>query len=96
MSWPIQEIRSLALESFDERLRRYRLSSASAERQMAASLLRDGQISPLVVCLRDDAAVLVDGFKRLSAARTLRGFSTLSARCPWPISRSSAIGASMR
>lgn len=81
MSWPMQEIRSLALESFDERLRRYRLSSASAERQMAASLLRDGQISPLVVCLRDDAAVLVDGFKRLSAARTLRGFSTLSARC---------------
>lgn len=81
MTWPTDEIRNLALEAFDERLRRYRLASPADQRQMAASLLRDGQVSPVVVCLREEAAVLVDGFKRLAAARSLRGFSSLAARC---------------
>ncbi len=47
---------------------------------MARSLRRYGQISPVVVCLREGLAVLIDGFKRLSAARSLKGFGTLSAR----------------
>jgi hypothetical protein len=51
-----------------------------AEEAMARSLRRYGQISPVVVCLRDEAPVLLDGFKRLSAARGLKGFGSLSAR----------------
>ena len=81
MNWPPHEVRPLALETFDERFRRYRLLSSADEKQMAASLLRDGQLSPVVVCQLEQAYVLIDGFKRLAAARTLRGFSTLSARC---------------
>lgn len=78
--WVIEEFRALALEAIDVRYARYRLSSPEAEEAMARSLRRYGQISPLVVCLRDEAPVLIDGFKRLQAARGLKGFERLSAR----------------
>jgi ParB-like chromosome segregation protein Spo0J len=47
---------------------------------MARSLERYGQLSPVVVCRRQERYELIDGFKRLGAARTLAGFSHLSAR----------------
>lgn len=47
---------------------------------MARSLRRYGQLSPVVVCLREGIAVLIDGFKRLVAARGLKGLASLSAR----------------
>ncbi len=52
----------------------------AAEETMARSLRRYGQISPVVVCLREETPVLVDGFKRLAAARVLKGMESLSAR----------------
>jgi ParB-like chromosome segregation protein Spo0J len=79
-AWPTGELRALSLETLDERYRRYRLALSVDEQAMARSLARYGQVSPIVVCLRDEAAVLLDGFKRLSAARRLRGFGTLLAR----------------
>jgi hypothetical protein len=68
------------LEEIDVRYGRYRLSVLEAEETMARSLRRYGQISSVVVCLREEVPVLIDGFKRLRAARGLKGFSTLSAR----------------
>jgi ParB family transcriptional regulator, chromosome partitioning protein len=78
--WPAEEYRALALEEIDVRYSRYRLSVLEAEEVMVRSLRRYGQISPVVVCLRDGVAVLIDGFKRLVAARGLKGFRSLSAR----------------
>ncbi len=78
--WPGEALRSLALEVFDERLQRYRLVQPRLERQMASSLRDYGQVSPVIVCRLDDQIVLVDGFKRLRAARTLKGLTHLSAR----------------
>jgi ParB-like chromosome segregation protein Spo0J len=78
--WPVEEYRVLPLEEIDPRYGRYRLSVLEAEEAMARSLRRYGQISPVVVCLREGLAVLIDGFKRLAAARSLKGFGTLSAR----------------
>jgi len=78
--WTAEEFRALPLEEIDERYARYRLSVLEAEETMARSLRRYGQISPLVVCLREEVPVLIDGFKRLRAARGLQGFSSLSAR----------------
>lgn len=78
--WAVEEYRALPLEAIDERYSRYRLSVLEAEEAMARSLRRYGQISPIVVCLREEVPVLVDGFKRLQAARGLKGFSSLSAR----------------
>lgn len=80
LPWPADEFRALRLEEIDERYRRYRVTALEAEEAMARSLRRYGQISPLVVCLREEAPVLVDGFKRLAAARGLKGFETLSAK----------------
>lgn len=78
--WPTEEYRALPLETIDVRYARYRLSVLEAEEAMARSLRRYGQMSPVVVCLREETPVLVDGFKRLAAARALKGFGSLSAR----------------
>lgn len=78
--WSPDEVRPLRLEWLDERLCRYRLQDARWERQMAQSLARYGQLSPIVVCLQEEAYVLIDGFKRLRSARTLAGMTHLHAR----------------
>jgi len=79
-SWAADEFRALPLEAIDVRYGRYRLTVQEAEEAMARSLRRYGQIAPIVVWVRDEAAVLVDGFKRLAAARMLKGMESLSAR----------------
>jgi len=79
-TWPQNEVRPLLLERFDERLGRYRLAQPKLEKSMAQSLQRYGQVSPVIVCLHDSEFVLIDGFKRLRAARTLQGMTRLTAR----------------
>jgi ParB-like chromosome segregation protein Spo0J len=78
--WQPDETRLLDLERFDERLQRYRLQNANTDRAMLRSLERYGQMSPVVVCIQHDLLVLIDGFKRLRAARKLKGMSGLNAR----------------
>jgi len=68
------------LERIDARLQRYRLVQPKEEQRMAQSLERYGQCSPIVVCLLDEEYVLIDGFKRLAAARRLAGVTGLQAR----------------
>ncbi|NJN52326.1 MAG: IS21 family transposase [Gammaproteobacteria bacterium] len=80
LTWPPDEVRLLPLERLDERLHRYRLTQPKLEQSMARSLERYGQISPIVICLHDGEQVLIDGFKRLGAARTLKGLTHLTAR----------------
>ncbi len=70
----------LPVEEIGEHYGRYRLHLPEAERAMARSLERYGQLSPVVVCPRQDRYELIDGFKRLGAARTLPGMSHLSGR----------------
>ena len=79
-NWATDEVRSLSLEEIDLRYGRYRLSVLEADETMARSLRRYGQIAPLVVCLREEVPVLIDGFKRLRSSRGLKGFSRLLAR----------------
>jgi ParB-like chromosome segregation protein Spo0J len=74
------EILWLPIEGLGERYRRYRLPDAAAESAMVGSLARHGQISPIVVCQREETPELLDGFKRLSAARALPGVASLEAR----------------
>jgi hypothetical protein len=80
VTWGDQQIRLLALERVNERLQRYRLIQPKLEQQMMQSLQDYGQVSPIIVCVLEGEAVLVDGFKRLHAARSLQGFTHLSAR----------------
>jgi hypothetical protein len=75
------EVRYFALDEFDQRYAALRLQATAEARQvMIQSLGRYGQISPLVVWPTDDAWVLVDGFKRVEAAKQVPGLDTLNAR----------------
>ena len=72
-------VQPLPLTALGEHYHRYRLTDVNAEADMARSLQRYGQQSPVVVCLRDERREVVDGFKRLAAARVL-GWTSLSTR----------------
>ena len=80
MDWKPEDVLPLALDRIDERLHRYRLVQPQLERKMAQSLERYGQVSPIVVCVHEGDFVLIDGFKRLHAARSMKGMSQLRAR----------------
>jgi ParB family transcriptional regulator, chromosome partitioning protein len=73
------ELRCLSLDQLGQNYRRYRLPDAQAEADMVGSLSRYGQLTPLVVCLREETHEVLDGFKRLAAARAL-SWKTVSAR----------------
>jgi ParB/RepB/Spo0J family partition protein len=59
-AWPVAEL--------GLRYRRYRLADEAGERDMVQSLRRHGQITPLVVCRREETLEVLDGFKRVVAA----------------------------
>jgi ParB/RepB/Spo0J family partition protein len=69
----------LPLDRLGRDYRRYRLPDPEAEADMAGSLRRYGQLTPLVVCLREETYQILDGFKRHAAATTL-GWKALGAR----------------
>ena len=77
--WHDEDVRLLDVAQLGDRYRRYRFTDPDAETAMAGSLRRYGQLSPLVVCLREETHEVLDGFKRLAAARAL-GLKTLRAR----------------
>ena len=70
-------VRCLHLSDFDLRFDRYRLIQPKADLLMARSLVKYDQLAPVVYCQLEGSVVLVDGFKRLRAARTLK--ATLGA-----------------
>ena len=80
LRWASEQLLELKPEEIGEHYGRYRLHVPEAERIMAKSLERYGQLSPIVVCRREDRYELVDGFKRLGAARRLAQVEHLSAR----------------
>lgn len=88
-AWPEGEIRWIALETLGERYRRYRLADAAAEAAVAGSMARYGQLSPLAVCLREETPEVLDGFKRVAAARVLSGITSLQARL-WEVDERAA------
>ena len=76
----VDTVRSLHLSDFDLRFDRYRLIQPKADLLMARSLAKYDQLAPVVYCQLEGSLVLVDGFKRLRAARTLKGVTSLQAR----------------
>ena len=70
----------IALKNINERLQRYRLQNSRIEHKIFESLGRYGQMTPIVVCHLEGENVLIDGFKRLRAARRLQGMTSLNAR----------------
>ena len=74
-----EPVRPVALTALGDHYQRYRLTDPSAEEAMAGSLRRYGQMAPLAVCRRGQQLEVIDGFKRLGAARQLP-MPTLSVR----------------
>jgi hypothetical protein len=70
----------VSLDALGQRYQRYRLSDADAEAAMAGSLRRWGQLAPVVVCMREQKFEVLDGFKRLGAARQVSAWTSLSVR----------------
>jgi ParB/RepB/Spo0J family partition protein len=80
LRWANENLLQLKPEDIGEHYGRYRLHVPEAERAMAKSLKRYGQLSPVVVCRRENRYELIDGFKRLGAVRHLTQIEHLSAR----------------
>jgi ParB-like chromosome segregation protein Spo0J len=78
--WSSGAVQSVPLEEIGEYYSRYRMHADHVVQAMENSLRRYGQISPVVICFRDGAMELVDGFKRLSAARNIDCMASLTAR----------------
>ena len=80
MEWNDGIARPVALAELGEQYRRYRLGDPAAEEAMAGSLRRWGQLSPVVTCVRQKRLEVIDGFKRLAAARQIGAWTSLSVR----------------
>jgi len=80
MGWHEGVVRPVPLDGLGQSYRRYRLADPPAEAAMAGSLRRWGQLSPLVACVHQQQLQVLDGFKRLAAARQVPGLGTLSVR----------------
>jgi len=80
MAWNEGVVRPVSVAALGQRYRRYRLADPAAEEAMAGSLRRWGQLSPVVACACGEQLQLLDGFKRLAAARQVAGWTTLSVR----------------
>ena len=79
-AWEPGSVRPIPLAQFGEHYRRYRLPDESAEAALQRSLERYGQMAPVAVCLREAVPEILDGFKRVTAARRLPRWTTLSTR----------------
>jgi ParB-like chromosome segregation protein Spo0J len=73
------ELRTVELASLGERLSALRVCAPSALPPLRRSLEQHGQLSALTVYAGRDGLEIIDGFKRMRAARAL-GWRTLSAR----------------
>jgi len=65
------DVIDIAIAALDVRYGRLRLPQPRVEEAMAGSMRRFGQVSAAVGCLRGETYALVDGFKRLHAAKAL-------------------------
>src|SRR2546428_8824843 len=79
LRWAEEKPQELRLEEIGESYGRYRLHVPDLERGMMRSLESYGQLSPIVVFLHEGRWELLDGFKRLGAARKLKSMERLVA-----------------
>lgn len=79
MPEPTPDTRLIAFVTLGERLASLRLCDATALAAVRGSLERYGQLTALTLFVETDQLEILDGFKRVRAARAL-GWTTLLAR----------------
>lgn len=72
--------RKVPLNELGDEFAIYRLSDPKTEQEVKISLIRDGQLSPIVVCRMGSVYQVLDGLKRLRAARSLAQIDNLKAK----------------
>lgn len=77
---PTTRILSLPLSEIGESLSALRITRPALEEKMRRSLEVHGQLTPLTVWLMNGRHDVVDGFKRLHAARRIPGLTELAVR----------------
>lgn len=70
----------MKLDKIGETYHKFRIPRPGAEAEMQKSLASRGQLTPVVVFSCQDGYQLIDGFKRLHAARRIPGFGQLRVR----------------
>lgn len=86
-----EDLGSVSIECLDERYRGFRIPRPRQEEAVGESMRRFGQLIPVVAVERSGALAMVDGFKRLQAARKI-GLSSLDVRS-LPLSEQAAVAA---
>ncbi len=81
----------ISLDRYDERYGYLRFTRPRQEAQIGLSMRRYGQLTPIVAVARGESFSVIDGFKRLHAAREI-GFENLEGRI-FGLSESAAIAA---
>jgi ParB-like chromosome segregation protein Spo0J len=71
---------SMGIDQIDLRLLALRTPTAMAVERMAASLIKRGQLTPIIIADDGQHPMLIDGFKRHQAAQSL-GLDSLKATC---------------
>ena len=79
MAQAAAETRQVEIAALGERLSALRLCEATAVAMVRRSLEQHGQLSAVTLFAAGDGLEIIDGFKRVRAARSL-GWTTLSAR----------------
>ena len=82
LRWAEEPPQELRLEEIGESYGRYRLHVPELERGMMRALESYGQLAPIVVVRQEGRWELIDGFKRLGAARKLPSSLVNLAWCP--------------
>jgi ParB family chromosome partitioning protein len=72
-------VQTIPIASIDDSYSSYRLITPAQVSAMQQSLDSSGQLHPVIVCLRDTAYLLIDGFKRFHAVRAL-GWETINVQ----------------
>lgn len=72
----------VAISELDERYQRLRLPRPKLTTALAESIRRYGQLTPVVVCPREETLAVVDGFKRVAATRQLERDSVVVRSLP--------------
>lgn len=80
LHWADEQAHELRLDEIGETYGRYRLHLPELEQEMMRSLESYGQLAPIVVSLHEGRWELIDGFKRLGAARRVASMDRLLAR----------------
>jgi ParB/RepB/Spo0J family partition protein len=75
-----EKTQKISLDEIGDKYQCYRFANPKVETDLKSSLVRHGQLAPIIVCREAGVYELIDGFKRWRASRELPHIDRLEAR----------------